>query len=109
MKSFSYLFVLISFCTGLISCHTEEPVPLSHPRFSVAFVQDIDANRVQFAANVFDYGSEEILEFGFAFGREPNPRKGSSEFVRQSGKPDAFFSLDAAHGMENREKTQLLI
>ncbi|GHB50856.1 hypothetical protein [Mongoliitalea lutea] len=104
MKSFSYLFVLISLCTGLISCHNEEPVPLSHPRFSVAFVQDIDANRVQFAANVFDYGSEEILEFGFAFGTDPNPRKGSSEFVKQGGKPDAFFSLDAAHGMKNLEK-----
>lgn len=104
MKSFSHLFILLSLCAGLIACHNEEPLPLSHPRFSVAFVQDIDANRVQFAANIFEYGSEEILEYGFAFGRDPNPRKGSAEFVRQGGKPDAFFALDAAHGMKNLEK-----
>lgn len=104
MKSFSHLFVLISLCAGLIACHNEETLPLSHPRFSVAFVQDIDAKRVQFAANVFEYGSEEILEFGFAFSKDPNPRKGSSEFVKQGGKPDAFFSLDAAHGMKSLEK-----
>jgi len=104
MKSFSHLFVLLSLCAGWIACHNEETVPLSHPRFSVAFVQDIDAKRVQFAANVFEFGSEEILEYGFAFGKDPNPRKGSSEFVKQGGKPDTFFSLDAAHGLKNLEK-----
>jgi hypothetical protein len=83
------------------SCQKEEEVkPATNPRFSVAFIQEIDIEGVQFAANVIDYGSDEILEYGFVYSQAITPRVGKDEVVRQFGKPSEFFELKGVHSMK---------
>jgi hypothetical protein len=84
----------------LISCSEDEVVPRTNPRFSVAFVQTVDASGVEFAANMVDYGSEEILEHGFVFGSGGSLSVESSEIVRASGSPASEFRLKATYGMK---------
>ncbi len=98
-KATQFAAILIIFL-GLLSCQSDEVEPAKNPRFSVAFIQDVDDNGVQFAANVYDFGSDEILEYGFAYSSSPNPRKENSEFVSGIGKPEGFFEITAKHAME---------
>jgi hypothetical protein len=95
-KEFILLLVLF---TGLISCHKEELTPRTNPRFSVAFIQDIDENGVQFAANVYDFGSDDILEYGFVYAEGFNPTYENAEIIKKTGKPGEFFELSARHSM----------
>jgi hypothetical protein len=100
MKNFYCLLLLVL----LIACQKEEIKPITHPRFSIAFVQDIDETGVQFAANVYDLGSEEIIEHGFVYDKLPDPRFDFSEWVKQEGSPKEFFELKAEHSMAKGQK-----
>lgn len=92
--------ILLLAAITLFSCQKDEDVkPATNPRFSVAYVQNIDASGVEFAANVFEFGSEEILEYGFVFSKTPNPSIETGDVVKQSGKPETIFKLIADYGM----------
>lgn len=95
------LLILLLAAISLVSCQKDEDVkPATNPRFSVAYVQNIDASGVEFAANVYEFGSEEILEYGFVFSRNLNPKLETADIVRQVGKPDNVFKLTADYAMQ---------
>ena len=99
----SWIAVLISLIS-FISCNeNDEVIPRSNPRFSVTFVQEINASGVEFIANVYDFGSDAIEEYGFVFSRENQPRLGSGEVVKASGKPKSSFKLIGDHSMRKGE------
>lgn len=88
----------------LISCTKEELTPRRNPRLSIAFIQEIDQEGVQFAANVYDLGTEEIVEYGFAYNERITPRIGDGEVVSRTGQPGEFFELKATHSMVTGKK-----
>jgi hypothetical protein len=95
IKIFLFLLLIISF-----SCETDTIEPRKNPRFSVAFIQSLDASGAQFAANVIEFGNEEILEYGFVYSKSFQPRVENSEKVKREGKPSSQFEISANHSME---------
>jgi hypothetical protein len=96
-----YLVLSILSVSLFSGCQKEEDVkPATNPRFSVAFIQEIDESGVQFAANVFDHGSDEILEYGFVYSQTAVPLVEKDEVVRESGKPGQVFELKGIHSMK---------
>ncbi|GAA0878792.1 hypothetical protein GCM10009119_17600 [Algoriphagus jejuensis] len=83
----------------MISCGEDEVAPRSNPRFSVAYVQDINAKGAEFVANVYDFGSEEILEYGFVYSKGAEPRIGKGEVIKLVGRPENSFKLTGDHSM----------
>lgn len=83
------------------ACETAELAPRTNPRFSMAYIQDVDATGAQFASNIYDFGSEEILEYGFLYSNQGVPRFNNSEVIRQAGKPERHFVLKGEHSMVN--------
>ncbi|MCR9017436.1 hypothetical protein [Aquiflexum gelatinilyticum] len=76
------------------SCQKEEDVkPATNPRFSVAQIQETNTQGISVAANVFDYGSDEIIEYGFAVSVLPQPKIQPLSVTKKSGKPELFFDL----------------
>jgi len=100
MKKYCFIICMAFF----LACDREEITPRSNPQFSVAFIQDISETGVEFAANIYDFGSAEIIEYGFVYGTASNPRVEYSELVKMEGKPDKFFSLKAVHSMVKGQK-----
>lgn len=97
--------VLVLTVSLMYSCQKEEDVkPATNPRFSVAFIQELDGEGVQFAANVFDFGSDEILEYGFVYSPTSVPKVEKDDVVSQKGKPSASFELKGTHSMKLGEK-----
>ncbi|WP_194974123.1 Kelch repeat-containing protein [Aquiflexum lacus] len=96
--------VLFCLIIGLFACEKDTLEPRKNPRFSIAFVQNLDASGAQFAANVFEFGNEEILEYGFVYGKSFQPRIENSEIVKKEGKPAAQFEIKATHSMALGEK-----
>lgn len=99
VKGCYFLPFLVLILCGINACEEAELSPRTNPRFSVAFVQEIDNTGAQFSANIYDYGSETISEYGFLYSTEAVPRFDNSEVVKGSGKPDRSFSLKATHSM----------
>lgn len=97
-KLYFPLFLLLVIF-GMNACEEAELSPRTNPRFSVAFVQDIDDTGAQFSANVYDFGSEPIDEYGFLYSADAEPRFGNSEVIKAAGKPEKVFSLKATHSM----------
>ncbi|UJP66887.1 Kelch repeat-containing protein [Mongoliitalea daihaiensis] len=91
--------VALSFVT-LLSCHSDRVEPVTHPRFTIAFIQDISENGVQLSADVHDFGSEEILEHGFMYTSTAVPRVNNAVKVSESGKPGKTFQMTAIHSMK---------
>lgn len=97
--------VLVLTVSLMYSCQKEEDVkPATNPRFSVAFIQELNGEGVQFAANVFDFGSDEILEYGFVYSPTSVPKVEKDDVVSQKGKPSASFELKGTHSMKLGEK-----
>lgn len=100
-KSIPLFIVGILAIWGLVGCETEVVEPIRNPRFSVAFVQEINADGAQFAANVYDLGTQEIVEYGFVYETGINPRLETGEILKTQGSPPDFFEMFAEHGMVN--------
>jgi hypothetical protein len=100
MKIINTLISFILVAILLVSCHSEEIEPITLPKFSVAFVQNLTNKNVQFAANILDYGSEEIIEYGFVYGKNTPINKENAEYVYLKGKPEKQFSIKATQGMQ---------
>lgn len=99
------LALLVLTVSLMYSCQKDEDVkPATNPRFSVAFIQELDGDGVQFAANVYDFGSDEILEYGFVYSPTPVPKVEKDDIVSQTGKPSASFELRGTHSMKLGEK-----
>jgi hypothetical protein len=96
----SVLFILLA----LVSCEKETLEPRKNPRFSMAFVQDISDSGVQFVANVFDFGNEQILAYGFVYSGAAQPRIENSEVIQREGRPESRFEINATHSMSKGEK-----
>jgi hypothetical protein len=60
----------------------------------------IDTDGAQFAANVYEYGTDEIIKYGFVFGPNEFPTINNADVIKQSGKPDQLFSLKATYAMK---------
>ncbi|WP_162340573.1 Kelch repeat-containing protein [Cyclobacterium salsum] len=102
MKKYLHHLVTI-LILHLFGCVNPEMTPRTNPRFSVAFIQEIDESGAEFAANVYDFGSEEILEYGFLYSTHWNPRPAYAEELKQTGKPEKYFILKAEHSMAKGE------
>lgn len=89
---------------ALFACDADTLEPRKNPRFSIAFIQSLDSSGAQFAANVFEFGNEEILEYGFVYGKSTLPRIENAEIVRREGKPSAQFEIKASHSMAFGER-----
>lgn len=92
------VFALLSLVI-LASCSQDEVIPRTNPRFSVAFVQMVDRSGAEFAANVYDLGSEEVLEYGFVYGLGTGLSISTNNFVSESGSPAKEFRLKSTHSM----------
>ncbi len=99
MKKITYLIFAIIIGVGF-SCEENQPLLVKHTRFSIAYIQEVDTDGAQFAANVYEYGTEEIIEYGFVFNTYQYPTISNSDVVKQSGKPDQLFTLKATHAMK---------
>lgn len=98
MKNIFLILLIVSVL--LFACNeNDEVVPRSNPRFSVTYVQEISATGAEFFANVYDFGSDEILEYGFVYRKEGEPRIGTGEVVKAAGKPADSFKLVGDHSM----------
>lgn len=88
---------------GLIllgSCEEETLEPRTNPRFSVTIVQEITSSGVQFGADIYDYGDEEILEYGFVIAQYAGaPNLNQDDYVSATGRPDKHFELISNHSM----------
>jgi hypothetical protein len=93
-KVFNILLLLVF----LSSCEEEKLPELVNPRFSVAYIQEIDENGVTFAANIYDIGKKEILEYGFFYAQSTSQLV-SGERVSASGNPGNFFELTANYAL----------
>lgn len=93
-------FIVLILLTLLVfSCDEEEVVPRTNPRFSVTMVQDISEGGAEFRAQINDYGTDEILEYGFVYSEYNNPRIGYGDFVSGTGRPQDYFTLKTTHGL----------
>ena len=98
MKIKSLIFFVVSIL--FFSCNeNNEVVPRANPRFSVSLVQSISEEGAEFRAFMIDYGSDEILEYGFVYSTSATPNIGFSEYVSESGVPPEHFSLTASYGL----------
>lgn len=100
----SRIFALVFITLLGFSCAEEEVIPRTNPRFSVASVQSIDESGVEFSANIFDLGSEEVLEYGFAIGKNPKVDDVDSEVVSKQGRPEREFRLKLEKGLKKGER-----
>lgn len=94
------IVLLIYLLIGLASCTEEEVIPRTNPRFSVALVQSINESGAEFSANIFDYGSEEIFEYGFVYGKNSLLSDPDTEVVSAQGRPPVEFKLKAVKGLK---------
>ncbi|RIW13595.1 hypothetical protein D0X99_15220 [Algoriphagus lacus] len=94
------LLIFATVWAVFLGCTEEEVIPRTNPRFSVAMVQEVNSSGAEFSANIYDYGSEEIIEYGFVYGGN-NPRVDdiNSEILVQSGKPEREFKMRATQGL----------
>lgn len=93
-------FIVLAVVGLLFSCEKETLEPRTNPRFSVALVQEISANGVQFGANIYDFGGEEILEYGFVYSSSTvSPNINSDDYVSAQGKPGEYFELLANNSL----------
>lgn len=84
----------------LWSCEEETLEPRTNPRFSVTIVQEISSSGVQFGADIYDYGNEEILEYGFVYTQSTGaPNLNQDDYVASQGRPGEHFELVANHSM----------
>ena len=95
----SFLVILISLFLGFGCNGNDEVVPRTNPRFSVTYVQEISDSGAEFMANVFEFGSDEIKEYGFVYSLGSNPKLGDGEEVKRQGKPSSPFKLIGSHSM----------
>ncbi|WP_339752924.1 IPT/TIG domain-containing protein [Algoriphagus aquimarinus] len=84
----------------VFSCNeNDEVVPRTNPRFSVAYIQEVTSTGAEFSANVYDFGSDEILEYGFVYSKDFEPRVGAGEVIKSEGRPQSTFKLVGDHSM----------
>lgn len=93
------LIIAVMFFTLLASCEKEEIVPRTNPRFSVTLVQAVSEDGAEFRAHMIDYGSDEILEYGFVYSESVNPTISYADYVSESGAPQENFTLSASYGL----------
>ncbi|EMS35206.1 hypothetical protein C943_02281 [Mariniradius saccharolyticus AK6] len=98
MAAIKYTSIIL-FVLFLSACAEVELAPRKNPRLSAATVQKIDPVSVRFAAKVYDYGTQEVVEYGFVYNDKPTPRVGDGITISRAGKPDDFFELETAHTM----------
>lgn len=84
----------------LVSCEKETLEPRTNPRFSVTFIQEISSSGVQFGADIYDFGDEEILEYGFVYTQSTGaPNLNQDDYISLQGRPEGHFELVANHSM----------
>lgn len=98
------LYFSILLLTLFISCDNEEVVPRTHPQFSVTMIQEVSSGGAKFRAKMKDYGTEEIIEHGFAYSETQNPRIESSDYVSEKGVPAETFTLTTNYGLVKGRK-----
>lgn len=95
----SWIGVLVCLVLILACNENDEVAPRSNPRFSVTYVQEIDAKGAEFMATVYDFGSDQIVEYGFVFSEEEQPKLGTGEVINAMGRPEKSFKLTGDHSM----------
>ncbi len=88
-----------------ISCEEETLEPRTNPRFSVTIIQEISSSGVEFGADIYDFGGEEILEYGFVYTQSTGvPNLNQDDFVSAQGRPEEHFELVANHSLSVGKK-----
>ncbi|GAB3007455.1 hypothetical protein GCM10027284_26950 [Cyclobacterium sediminis] len=97
-----HLFIIaLSAIFSITGCEQEELSPRTNPRFSATYIQSIDETGVGFACNIYDFGSEEIIEYGFLYSLNDYPIMENSEVISQVGKPGDQFSMKVEQSLIN--------
>lgn len=106
MKSFWILVLPVILFFSLSGCESQEALePIKHPRFGVALVQEVSEKGVQFGANVFEIGSQEVIEYGFVYSKNNiNPKTTMDDMVSIKGRPGDYFELFANHSLQVGQK-----
>lgn len=106
MKSFWILVLPVILFFSLSGCESQEALePIKHPRFGVALVQEVSEKGVQFGANVFEIGSQEVIEYGFVYSKNNiNPKTTMDDMVSVKGRPGDYFELFANHSLQVGQK-----
>ena len=91
--------IAIWLVAAFASCKEDQVIPRTNPRFSVAFVQTIDRSGAEFAANVYDLGAEEVLDYGFVYGTGTGLSINTNNFVSEKGSPGKEFRMKSDHSM----------
>lgn len=93
-------FLALSWAVLFVSCEEETLDPRTNPRFSVTIIQEISASGVQLGADIYDFGDEEILEYGFVYTQSNgSPSLNQDDYVSKQGRPESSFELIANHSM----------
>ncbi len=97
------LVVLAILWSVVSSCEREGESPRTYPRVGMALVQGIDESGAVFSGEIYDFGSEEILEYGFLYSPNPEMNITNANMVKESGKPEKVFQMKATHSLRNGE------
>jgi hypothetical protein len=93
-------YIALIWIVLFVSCEEESLEPRTNPRFSVTIIQEISSSGVQFGADIYDFGNEEILEYGFVYSQATKvPSLSQDDFVSAQGRPGESFELTANHSM----------
>tara|TARA_R110002124_G_scaffold274641_3_gene444611 strand:- start:2372 stop:4462 length:2091 start_codon:yes stop_codon:yes gene_type:complete len=93
------IFIALLVFSFLNACDQEELSPRTNPRFSIAYIQELDDSGAEFVSNIYDFGSDEITEYGFLYSLNSYPTLSNSEIISQQGKPEKEFTLKAKHSL----------
>ncbi|EPR69567.1 hypothetical protein [Cyclobacterium qasimii] len=95
-----FIFIGLLLVISLLSaCEQEELSPRTNPRFSATSIQSIDETGVEFISKIYDFGSEEIIEYGFLYSLNDYPIIENSEVISKVGKPENQFSMKVENSL----------
>lgn len=93
-------YIVLVMLSMLVACETETLDPRTNPRFSVALIQEVSTDGLQVGASIYDFGGEEILEYGFVYSENSaSPNIKTDDFISKKGMPQSYFELLANHSL----------
>ncbi|WP_339923160.1 IPT/TIG domain-containing protein [uncultured Cyclobacterium sp.] len=87
------IFIALLVSSLISACEQVELSPRTNPRFSVTSIQKIDETGVEFVSNIYDFGTEEIIVYGFLYSLNIYPIMDNSEVISKQGRPEDQFSM----------------
>jgi len=96
VKLFNLFFWLVILFN---SCQTEDSIPQLFPRLGMANLEDFSQEGMLFSAEIYDFGTEPILEYGFVYSNKGILDKENSDRVFRLGTPENTFEIFVNHSL----------